>query len=1590
MKKRIVGILLSGILFTTPFFNSWSVFADTQTDLISDGNDLESLAGVSIEQMQKDFENQSITAGENISDNSGIQTYTISEQSSDSFVYLSDLEYDPASKAGWGEIQKDKDVEGGTITLKLNDTVTYFQKGMGAHATSNLIYDISQYNQEYTRLSTYVGVDHAKNGKSDGAQFFIWGSKTGQGDWIQLDSTEILKPADNAHYFDINVQEYDYIKLEARVAGSNSSDHTVYGDLRLLKADYQIDSELYQGVKTVAEYDKEISQYSVEENYKKNKLLVLKREFVNRIGYQNIQNVYKENPVETGETLDWLFGDLENLQLFIEAGGYFSGTGYNALNALVRLYSSHSDDMSNRTYKKLLLATAAAYCRNIKSFTTEYGGNYVLSDAVVKYESFKKLYDDGQFIRQEQFERYPMELVRMVVDSKLDDSEIFWLRDWIEKKYPIETNLNNWMRYNGYGYTRYVSPNYGRSDFYSDENLATWNQKYGFLDYGISYGSPNLFRVWMVLEHGAICWGLAGLANTVNEVQGIPAVGTYQPGHEAYLTYSENTDGKGIWSIGDNIAGWSNSFTRWDSSLREYRLPFQWGVMEYNKLNRSNNTSYILLGQDALNDYDNYLTSMYYRLIANSYPAGTETHENALQESLKHYSKNLDSLYGLYKSYEADENTSEKEWSDLAKRVIGEYTYFPAPMVDLIDLILPHITEATLQIEIDMMENEALKKASQATAKESLQDGACRELAKALLGQNNRELATFSFDGEYANTIVINESYDESTIQVRVSLDGGNSWETFEGGQEYTFEHKIKLSGEQLKKINAEDDILVGLMGVDTNYRIDIKEGNRLNASAVYQNDNENLLLGSTAHLEYSIDEGKTWQDYESGLSSATRIEGNTTAIFRYKAYGTYLQGPETSYDFHENADPETSRYLPLKYVTLEAFSSQNSTSADHAAKNFIDGNGNTSWHTTFNKFDDKYYVVSFDQVRYINKLTYLPGGQNGRLKSGEIYVSYDGENWEKVHTFTDLSNNTALKTIDLNKNTEAKYLKIVATETYYNSAGEKNMYFSGKMLNFYEDTTQSFEEEEAEITYSTENWTNQDVTAKLKLPTGAAADETEYVFTQNGTHEFHYRNKYGKEKTVVAEVSWIDKDIPTGTVVYSTDQPTNGMVIATLTDISETDVEIISEGGLTHTFTDNGSFSFVLRDKAGNEGVVVAEVSWIDHTAPELGVEFNISTPTNQDVVATLTGVSEEDTILGDGSATHTFQENGSHEFSVEDTAGNVATLKVTVSWIDKTAPTAVLKYSEETWTNQPVKVEVTEVSEAVSYKDGSDGNHTFTGNGTYVFVLQDEAGNQSELQAEVLWIDKDKPNQPELFMAKTEQGKPVYYLNYNEDTIEILSVNGQELSGQKFAIRENGVYRYQMRMRDTGYIMEYEVVVDWIVPDPEEPDPEVPDPEVPDPEVPDPDAPDPGTPDEELPDSENSNGDQIDSGESNAGKPNTGGNNTGKPNAGTLNHGKTESGSSIRKENLSEIVQGEKLTASNKTESEEDEDKEVTDQEVIDEKKEHLPIEDEKVTEIETQNSSKIESKKPYVLIIGGITIVAVIIAGLFVRRWLWIRRK
>lgn len=125
--------------------------------------------------------------------------------------------------------------------------------------------------------------------------------------------------------------------------------------------------------------------------------------------------------------------------------------------------------------------------------------------------------------------------------------------------------------------------------------------------------------------------------------------------------------------------------------------------------------------------------------------------------------------------------------------------------------------------------------------------------------------------------------------------------------------------------------------------------------------------------------------------------------------------------------------------------------------------------------------------------------------------MSMDGKDWTLAGEQANLANNEQRKTIALKESMPARYVKVEAVETYGNHEGN-NKYVSGTRFNYYEDSTKVFKEPEVE--YSVTSWTNQDVTATLKVPAGytVIGDES-HTFTENGNYTFTYKDIHDKEK---------------------------------------------------------------------------------------------------------------------------------------------------------------------------------------------------------------------------------------------------------------------------------------------------------------------------------------------------------------------------------------------------------------------------------------------------------------------------------------------
>lgn len=283
-------------------------------------------------------------------------------------------------------------------------------------------------------------------------------------------------------------------------------------------------------------------------------------------------------------------------------------------------------------------------------------------------------------------------------------------------------------------------------------------------------------------------------------------------------------------------------------------------------------------------------------------------------------------------------------------------------------------------------------------------------------------------------------------------------------------------------------------------------------------------------------------------------------------------------------------------------------------------------------------------------------------------------------------------------------------------------------------------------LEYDILNPTNKPVTVEVICETEFEIvdgdNQKSHVFYENGEWTFNYKTENGYSGSLTARVTWIDKEAPIVSIVYSTDELTNQPVTATLLSnetiiIDTDDVEIDEQGRYFHTFTENGSFLFEYRDLAGNTGSETATVTYIDTTPPEASVTYSKTTLTNETVVATLTSDEPITIINNNGSSVRVFDKNGSFEFIYTDAAGNVGRTMALVDWIDKQPPVGKVQYSPTEATAGPVVATIVCDDEPI-FVTNNDGKpyYTFEENGRFEFIYRDEAGNVGSTYAEVTWI--------------------------------------------------------------------------------------------------------------------------------------------------------------------------------------------------------------------------------------------------------------
>ena len=235
------------------------------------------------------------------------------------------------------------------------------------------------------------------------------------------------------------------------------------------------------------------------------------------------------------------------------------------------------------------------------------------------------------------------------------------------------------------------------------------------------------------------------------------------------------------------------------------------------------------------------------------------------------------------------------------------------------------------------------------------------------------------------------------------------------------------------------------------------------------------------------------------------------------------------------------------------------------------------------------------------------------------------------------------------------------------------------------------------EIGKSRTHLTNQPVIVTLraneviqKVEGFEKVDDSTYQkeYTENKLEQVVIQDRAGNQTEIEINISNIDKEKAVISVEKSNqDKATNQDVIVTLTsnkDITVEDFQRVNSKTYQKSYSQNGKYKVIARDKAGNETVVQFEVKRIDKIAPTAKVIVkNHDTPSFEDVEVRV--ISDESIYTPKGfekvesNKEHEYKklysENCTYQLTIVDKAGNEKVLTYEVKNIDKDIPNLIVK---------------------------------------------------------------------------------------------------------------------------------------------------------------------------------------------------------------------------------------------------------------------------------------------------------------------------
>lgn len=1326
------------------------------------------------------------------------------------FVYLSDYLSNTAvtitKETGWGNIMPDQTPEQKPITMRIEGQALEFKKGIWAHATSTLVFDLSNIpdRDKYTQFSAFVGLNTTANGNSS-VRFTISTSANNK-DWDDKYTHDVIGTANGEQVIFELGEGTKYLKLYAWDMGGNGSDHAIYGDAMLLTDDYENPMKGPK-LKAVDAYIRDLAAKNDDiEHNDSLKLAILQRDFIGSFGEYTLAKYVYEHPDNREFIEKVLLKNQHNLLDLYVFGDPPNGTYSASMDVFAKLYNTYKTDLEDekngKLYARMIVALSKTHSTQIRFLTSDVGyengeqkqldqydpKSPNVSDPVKRYAAFKKLHSEGRL--HEMFDYLPVPLLRLSMQSKLGDDEYDWLNNYFRSR-------NSWFHESWIRYS--FDHSFTKEKYHDPEQARQYQATYGFPDEILN--RTNLTTrypsQWMVFADAGTCGIISPSGvNCWNSI-GVPAFQIHQPAHTAICA------GPNWSSASKKITSWTrqNSLAPFSNSAFQVYPPLGWGRGTYAY---GRNLSYIFLSQYAINDWDNYKEAEYYIKLANSYDDDSRgTRIELYKKALGKQNFNFDAFLKLIEEYKA--NDDRDNLLQLGKDIIKIYGWdgeesktaqqiFTLPMYDLVRLILPGLKDdiekyVTLSEERVAAFNLIINHDSDNTA-----------LVQALRGDGNStdNVASFSFDGVNKKKIILGNMFDPADAPIwgyHFTAKNGEviSGDVPKGDMETTLSDKDFY---QLYVAATSSDSLTGLqLYVDfkdengtTKFSspINIINSNEIPARVV-ANDYEDKINGVTdetrwywrdpAHpeIEYTTETAAEYlrlhnagtvqfwhKDPNCRFNGGTRNCGGLNCVtFRdtstdlWKTFGEEV--PDTSgektYTIRKAATGCTVYSGSRTIEFTKDVSSDSDRYYSLEGTTIVDYSSETAAHPVTDAFDGN--LLGWKVAPDVNSYTDTHWTTGGNDTERYVTVKFDSPIW-----LTRVEYTAAIQDFG-----------VECPGAYANGTMESGVIYGSmdglKWTPLYEFNGLKYDNE-----------SHADQTKKLVIPENNRK-LVQYVKIQatktytRVSYLSHPQTTLDENGVFSARGFTFFHDAEqnselTGVIQYNIEGPTNQNVTAQLVNLSTRGAEITGDGLDRVTFTQNGSHTFTFTDKStGKSGSATATVDWIDKEAPKAHVEYSTKEPTTGEVVAQL---------------------------KIDEKPGEKETIEMKIygEWVPLTDIDADLELDP---TDKKRKYAV------------SPYEATMDENGTMDFELRDKAGNYATYQADVRWIYNEPPEVEVVYSTKNPTNGRVIATLRGVST-EIFPVGDEPLT---YEFTENGdhVFHYRDAAGNEGSIL---AVVDWI----------------------------------------------------------------------------------------------------------------------------------------------------------------------------------